>query len=146
MLSADQVDVLRYYRENVIKYVTLATVVSRDRFPQEILTEIRASYTHLAKSTTLDPATLEYRNELDRAKGHLLRVCFDCLKLAIMFTAEEIEKQIEAIEKGVALPNDIYTKARSLKERREEFMIYEAQTPPDSRIDSYNFCLRITKI
>jgi hypothetical protein len=137
-----QLNVLHFYHSKVVQYIALATIMAGDRFPQEIMNEVRASYTHLAKSTKFKPHDEDYRKEVENAERHLKRVCFDCLKISIMTVAEQIDYTIDSIERLNVLPAAIYDRVEDLRKRRLAFMTNEAQSPSDARIDAYHELFR----
>jgi hypothetical protein len=70
----------------IIQYETLA-----NRFPTEILNEIRAVFTHLSKHNLSDDILIKDKN-LSKAEGHIKRAILDCYKYICTVYEDEYYK------------------------------------------------------
>lgn len=127
-------DALRYYSEEVADLVALAVVLS-ERFPEEILNEIRAAFTHLARSETCSCSTQRVR-ELQSTGRHLHRVSLDCLKVGIILTAKTVDGMMRALTEGARLPEPVYKKADDLRRKRQVLLRNEISHPTDTLVST----------
>ena len=118
--------VLDYYSEEVVDTLAFA-VVTTDKFPEEALNELRASYTHLARAHKHadDPDLVQ--EELNSAKRHLKRVCVDSLKLSAMAVAQRVDSAVEALTEDHQLPNNVYQQVSALQQRRKAISVHESR-------------------
>lgn len=107
-------DVLHYYHTEVVKAVAISYAVA-NQFPLEILNEIRASMTHLAKASALGKEHADFQSEVSAAWRHLKRTCLDCFKLSIFGIAKRADEQIGQLLKIHALPNDVLAESSELR-------------------------------
>jgi hypothetical protein len=126
-------DVLTYYNENTARYVAVA-MVTAGYFPEEILNEVRAAFTHVAKANALDPADPECFEENRNALRHLKRVCLDCLKVSILFDAERVDTDLDHLTGHTRLPQAVYREAEELKKERMRILGHEASHPTNGTI------------
>lgn len=129
-------DVLEYYRGEVIPVLAAAITID-DEFPEEVLNEIRNSFTHLARANNLSEKThrAERQDELKAALRHLKRTALDSLKDAILVLAQRSERVIEALTEDINLPNGVYQQMADLRRRRKELATHEGQEPTDHIVD-----------
>jgi len=71
-------DIYKTYIEVICPYIIRYETLS-DRFPSEILNEIRAVFTHLSKYNLTDNVSIKERN-LSKAEDHIKRSKLDCYK------------------------------------------------------------------
>ena len=127
-------DILEYYSREVVPAIAAAITID-DVFPEEVLNEIRASYTHLARAHNVGETDPDHQRELDSAYRHLKRSCLDSLKVCIFVTAQRCEKAVEALEYDHQLPNGIHRRTSELREQRKKMAAHEGQHPTHSVIE-----------
>ena len=128
-------DVLSYYGAEVVP--ALATALFHDdEFPDEILNEIRAAFTHLSRANSLQ-AGFDRQAEIDAALRHLKRTVLDCLKDAIALMARDTETLIATLSRDMRLPASNYRRTGEIREKREALSISEGQRPTTHAIESY---------
>ncbi|MBF0304737.1 MAG: hypothetical protein HQL41_03680 [Alphaproteobacteria bacterium] len=125
---------LRYYNVRVTSCLT-AAITESEKFPTEILNETRAALTHLAKAESLGRGTEPYFEENKAALRHLKRACLDCLKVAIVFSAEKVEKHLDFATNYVRLPEKVYIEAERLKAARRSILHSESSHPSINTVD-----------
>lgn len=133
-MPSDVSSVLSYYSDEVVVALAAALTID-DKFPEEVLNEIRNSFTHLARANAIGSEHDDYRKELESANRHLKRVCLDCLKICILVTSQRCESAIEALTEDVHLPNDVYNHMSVLRRRRSEIAAHEGQNPTHEVIE-----------
>lgn len=121
-------DVLRYYREDLADLVALA-VVRSEAFPKQILNEIRAAFTHLARADNPTLSQKDRESEIDSSGRHLLRATMDCLKVVIIMTAHEADTVIRTLTQDKRLPEQVYGTAEDLRKRRHKLLANEMCYP-----------------
>jgi hypothetical protein len=92
-LAADEVrirDIYKTYIDIICPYIIQYETLS-NRFPIEILNEIRAVLTHLSKYNLSDDASMKERN-LSKAEGHIKRSILDCYKYMCSAYEDEYSK------------------------------------------------------
>ena len=129
-------DVLAYFHSEVVRAVAISYAVA-NAFPEQILNEIRASMTHLAKANDLGEGHKDYQTELKASWRHLKRTCLDCFKLSIFSIAKRADDQITQLLEIHALPNTLIRQTSELKVRRIALMTNEAQTPTHVAVEEY---------
>lgn len=127
-------EVLGYYRSEVVPLLAAALTID-DKFPLEVLNEIRASYTHLARAEALGADHSDFPSEIHAAWRHLRRSCLDCLKVCISVTAIRSEGSVAALADTLQLPDDVYKVMSSLRKRRLAIAAHEGQEPPHEVIE-----------
>lgn len=127
-------DVLRFYNNTVTRHVAAAVIVS-GAFPSEILNEIRAAFTHVAKGVVLEAGSPDYYDENINAMRHLKRVCLDCLKISILLVAERVDKDIDVLTNYTKLPQSEYAQAEELQKMRLAILHDEASAPSRISVD-----------
>jgi hypothetical protein len=110
--------------------------VLANTFPTEVLNEIRAVFTHLAKYTLSDDPTIKAKN-LTKAEGHIKRSILDCYKYLCM-TYEDVYTKFDKrykstdlsfVDNGEFLP-------KLLKARKNAFTLLIDARKSDLTIDS----------
>lgn len=129
-------DVLDYYSAEVIPALAAALTID-DRFPQEVLNELRNSYTHLARANTLGSDHEDYLSELDGAYRHLKRTCIDCMKVCVFTLANRAEYVVASLEEELQLPNNVFKTMSGLRESRRRLSAYEGQNPTHEALQEY---------
>jgi hypothetical protein len=137
-LSADELrvrDICKTYIEVIcpliLQYETLA-----NRFPAEILNEIRAILTHLSKYKLSDNASVKEKN-LAKAEGHIKRSRLDCYKYICTAYEDEYSKfdkmyentDLSFVDNGEFLP-------RLLEARKNAVQLLLDARKTDLSIDS----------
>lgn len=129
-------DVLDFYQTEVVPAIAAALVVD-DKFPEEVLNEIRNSFTHLAAANCCSDDELKFQKELHAAHRHLRRTCIDSLKVCIFVQAKKCEKAIDALTSELQLPADIYTKMSDLRRARKQLAAQEGQRSLEDAVEEY---------
>jgi hypothetical protein len=80
-------DIYKAYIEDISPFI-IQIEISENRFPVEILNEIRAVFTHLSKYNLSDNASIKEKN-LSKAEGHIKRSRLDCYKHLCMIYEDE---------------------------------------------------------
>jgi len=127
-------DVLTYYSEEVVPALATALTID-DEFPEEVLNEVRSSFTHLSRANSIDPSLPDHIRELEASSRHLKRVCLDCLKVSILALAQRCEVAIEALTEEISLPSDVYTFMTELRKKRKRVAAHEGQRPTHEAIE-----------
>ncbi len=127
-------DVLLYYSEEVVPALSVALTID-DQFPEEVLNEVRSSFTHLSRANLITPTDSDHLKELDAAARHLKRVCLDCLKVSILALAQRCEVVIEALTEEINLPNDVYHFMTELRSKRAKVAAHEGQRPTHEAVE-----------
>jgi hypothetical protein len=70
------------FRKDLKKIIFLVEVCT-NRFPGQVLNEIRAFTDHIASCFIVSNTDVDCFNELNKAKGHLKRAIFDCYKILL---------------------------------------------------------------
>ena len=83
-------NIYKTYIEEICPYIIHYETLS-DRFPSEILNEIRAVFTHLSKYNLTDNASTKEKN-LSKAEGHIKRSKLDCYKFICTAYEDEYSK------------------------------------------------------
>jgi hypothetical protein len=128
--------VLEYYTSEVIPALAAALTVD-DAFPQEVLNEIRNSYTHLARANKLGPEHQDFSKEVDGAYRHLKRTCLDCMKVCVSVLATRADNVIAVLQEDLQLPNDVYTRISGLRRQRSALSAYEGEHPTHEAVEKY---------
>ncbi|MBF0391144.1 MAG: hypothetical protein HQL38_00555 [Alphaproteobacteria bacterium] len=89
----------------------------------------------MAKAESLGRGTDPYFEENNAALRHLKRACLDCLKVAIVFAAEKVEKHLDFATDYVRLPAKIYIEAERLKAARRTILHSESSHPSINTVD-----------
>ena len=74
---------------NVIQPLMLELEILDNAFPVEILNEIRATFSHLAKFSLSDNENIQSKN-LTKAEGHIKRAILDCYKYLCAAYADQV--------------------------------------------------------
>lgn len=128
--------VLEYYTSEVVPALAAALTVD-DAFPQEVLNEIRNSYTHLARANKLGPGNDDYSKEIDGAYRHLKRTCLDCMKVCVSVLATRADNVIAVLQEDLQLPNNVYTRIQALRRQRSALSAYEGEHPTHEAVAKY---------
>jgi len=80
-------DIYKTYIEDISPFIIQIEILA-NRFPVEILNEIRAVFTHLSKYNLSDNASIKERN-LSKAEGHIKRSRLDSYKHLCMIYEDE---------------------------------------------------------
>jgi len=83
-------DIYKTYIEVICPYIICYETLS-DRFPVEILNEIRSVFTHLSKYNLSDNISIKERN-LSKAEDHIKRSILDCYKFICTAYEDEYSK------------------------------------------------------
>jgi vacuolar-type H+-ATPase subunit I/STV1 len=128
--------VLRYYREKLVPALAAALAVD-DKFPEEVLNELRAAMTHLAAAdyNGRDKQKREY--ELKAALRHVRRACLDCLKVCVQVLSSKSEVAIESLTEDLQLPDDVYKKMSSLRQLRKQLSAKEGERSLEDVVEEY---------
>ncbi len=126
---------LRYYHDEVVPALAVA-INYNDRFPEEVLNEIRSALTHMSRAHVLSQTRVkESQDELEAAARHLKRVYLDCLKDALMSVSLKCDEAIQMLTDDIQLPENVYKRVSGLRNRRTELSIRESQEMPFSIIN-----------
>jgi hypothetical protein len=129
-------DVLEYYTSEVVPALASALTVD-DSFPQEVLNEIRNSYTHLARANKLGEGHADYAKEVDGAYRHLKRTCLDCMKVCVFVLAKRADNTVAILEEELQLPNDVHTQMSDLRRDRQKLSAQEGEHPTHEAVNEY---------
>jgi hypothetical protein len=83
-------DIYKIYIDVICPYIVQYETLS-NKFPIEILNEIRAVFTHLSKYNLSDNDSMRGRN-LSKAEGHIKRSILDCYKYICTAYEDEYSK------------------------------------------------------
>ena len=114
-----------------------AALAIDDKFPQEVLNEIRNSFTHLAAANAETKDQSKLAHELNAAHRHLRRACIDCLKVCIYTLAKRCDKAIDALTYDLQLPDHVYKKMSTLRRRRKELSAAEGTRSLEDPLQEY---------
>jgi hypothetical protein len=128
--------VLEYYAGEVVPALAAALTVD-DAFPQEVLNEIRNSYTHLARANKLGAGTDDFSKEIDGAYRHLKRTCLDCMKVCVSVLATRADNTLAVLEEELQLPNNVHTRISDLRDQRRALSAYEGEHPTHEAVSRY---------
>ena len=128
--------ILEYYTVEVVPALAAALTVD-DAFPQEVLNEIRNSYTHLARANKLGAGHNDFPKELDGAYRHLKRTCLDCMKVCVSVLATRADSVIAVLQEDLQLPNDVYSRVSGLRRARSAISAYEGEHPTHEAVAKY---------
>lgn len=128
--------VLSFYRTEVVPALAAALTID-DKFPEEVLNEIRNSFTHLAAASNENKDKDKHQSELSAALRHLRRVCIDCSKVCIFTLAKRSEKAVEALTYDLQLPDHVYKAMSDLRRRRKELSAAEGTRSLNDAIGDY---------
>lgn len=137
--------VLSYYHDEVIPALAAAVTID-DRFPIEVLNEVRNAFTHLSRAQCMEGADDAKCKECEGALRHLKRTVLDCMKVCILALAKKSETIMDALAGEAALPNGTTAQARDLRKRRRELSSYEGQNSTDDAIEKLSSSSRTTTI
>lgn len=127
---------LEYYHNEAVPALAAALTID-DEFPEEVLNEIRAAFTHLAAAqvNASDKEKVEY--ELAAARRHIRRVCLDCLKVCIFSLAQKSERAIDALTDDIQLPSNVYKEMSRLRNQRKRLAALEGERKIEDAIAEY---------
>lgn len=128
--------ILEYYTVEVVPALATALTID-DAFPQEVLNEIRNSYTHLARANKLGAGHQDYAKEVDGAYRHLKRTCLDCMKVCVSVLATKADNSLTVLEEELQLPNDVYVRVSDLRRQRKALSAYEGEHPTHEAVFKY---------
>jgi hypothetical protein len=126
-------DVLDYYNEEVIPALA-AAVIYENKFPDAVLNELRNALTHLARASSLPRGSDDYLDDLKAAYRHMKRTCLDCFKVSIIYSAEQIDRVMLALEEEFNLPEGVHTRLKSLRDERISLQVNEGVKTPDGEV------------
>jgi hypothetical protein len=126
--------ILQYYSDEVVPALAVALTLD-DKFPEEVLNEIRSSFTHIARAHSIDVTDPDHLKELESASRHLKRVCLDCLKVSILALAQRCDTAITALTEEVQLPEDVYRFVSELQRDRARITCHEGQKPTHAAVE-----------
>ncbi len=128
--------VLEYYRVELVPALAAALAID-DKFPEEVLNEIRAAFTHVAAASAHSSDEARQKKELDAAHRHVRRSCVDCYKVIIQVLAQKSEKAIEALTYDVNLPTQVYQQMSSLRNERMRLSAGEGDRSLYDAVEDY---------
>lgn len=128
---------LEYYRNEVADSLALA-YSEQERFPIEILNEVRNAMLHLARTAHHGESSEDGIKNLRRAHRHLERVRLDCAKLVYILRAEKMELDFEAIADDGHVAKTLASAFAEIKSKRRRLVEQEAHGPAVSVVDGYH--------
>jgi len=128
-------DVYDYYMNEVVPALGAAIVLD-DKFPEDVLNEIRSAMTHVARSHFSEDDTYK-QEQLKAALNHLRRVCLDCLKIAILVQSEKVEQIIKGLSETLRLPDHYYRRFENIKNKRIQVMKDESVDSNQKIVNDY---------
>lgn len=126
--------VLLFYQDEVVPALAAALTID-DKFPEEVLNEIRNAFTHLAAGSRCNGSKRQH--ELSAATRHLRRVCIDCLKVCIFTLAKRSELAVDALTYDLQLPEHVYQKMSDLRRRRQSLAAAEGVRSLENALGDY---------
>ena len=129
-------DVYAYYRETVPS--SLALVYSAtEKFPLEVLNEVRNAFSHLARASAMDSNDAELQKNLGQAKGHLQRAALDCGKICVLTEIDLMDEDMDALVHNTSCPRTILEGSEKLKEERYRLSALEVDVPNNDIVEGY---------
>ena len=128
-------DIYKIYIEEICPYIIHYETLS-DRFPSEILNEIRAVFTHLSKYNLTDNISNKERN-LSKAEGHIKRSKLDCYKFICTAYEDEyskFDKRYKNIDLSFTDNGEFLPKLLEARKNAKDLLLNARKT--DSSIDS----------
>jgi len=119
----------------------LAAVETKyQKFPAEILNEIRSFTDHISRCYANGISNKKIKRNLERAENHLNRAIFDCVKTLVLSYFDDVEN-FEHTTKNIDLSliqnGEFYVEYRRLKQVAEEYVTRAKETEKDDTIIDY---------
>ena len=125
-----------YYLNDVTDALALAYKAC-EKFPIEVLNEVRSAFTHVARAQASDGDNEAFESELSKARSHLLRCNLDCAKLCLLNIAGKLDDDMEALVHSTEFPRTIKEEADALRNRRHDVSVREAIAADDQVVEIY---------